>query len=536
MQAPFLLAVLCTAALSPEDLTLDLRVLAVRGDLVEIDRGTLAGVAVGDPVILRPLGRPEVQGTVQAVATAGATVLVVGGGAALAPGTPGVVRIPEGRLAPPEAGAPTFRNPDERWDEGLPLLAEARSPRPKERPSAWTGRAWAGAYVLQDDGALPRDDRVLRLGLAAEGQNPFGRGGRLRIAGELRAEDIDYVAPDFADDSATFLRVDSLSYEWGGTREAPTRYEVGRFLPFVFPELGLLDGVEASHRFASGARVGATLGALAGLDRDRSFGDAPQAALWSVLPFHDDRAELGLALQETWYEGEQDRDLVLTRLRWTDGAAWRADATAWFDYYRSEDVGRSSSFELTEARASVTRLFEGGAGIRVDFASFQPPIVRRERPQALALEELREAETAALALWLPQGARTTWSARLGGWRDDDLDGSWGELGFDRRLDRQVIEHLHVAALYTTGRDGDILGMRLRLGGLGLAGRWYMGADLGVFQRPDVQGGDESLDQNALRAGWSRVFGGDWQCFIDLAQRFGDEQDALSLDITLQRSF
>ena len=43
-------------------------------------------------------------------------------------------------------------------------------------------------------------------------------------------------------------------------------------------------------------------------------------------------------------------------------------------------------------------------------------------------------------------------------------------------------------------------------------------------------------QGALRAGWNGAFGADWYLYIDTAARFGDEQDALSFDITLQRSF
>lgn len=528
-----------------QDIEVEVRVLSVRGNVVEIDRGTTAGAKPGDVVVLRPLGQPEVTGSVRSVTSDAATVVLSAAVPSLAPGVPGVLRLPRDRFPDPDAPRiagmppPLWRNPDDQWEEGLPLLAEARSPRPDERPTEWTGRAWLGGYVLRDDGALPRDDHVGRLGLALEGQNPFGRGGRAHVALEVRGERTDFASDEFEDDSSTFLRVDELSYEWGGTRDEARRFEVGRFLSRAFPELGLLDGVEVSQRFENGARVGGALASQPALDRERSLENAPQLAVWALLPFAEEgRGELGFALQETWFEGDQDRDLFISRARWSDGEAWRADATAWVDLYRSDDAGKSQGLELTEARASVTRTFESGAGLRADVARVRFPSLRRYRAQDFTPDELGGdgVHTASLSGWLPSGERGTWNARLGAWSDDDADGGWADLGYDRRFGSDVIDRGSAALFLSDGREGGVVGARALVSGPGLGGRWSAGVDAGLYDRRDTLGGTESLLQGALRTGWNGALGRGWFLYLDGAARFGDDQDALSLDFTLQRSF
>lgn len=538
-------AVVASPRVPAQDIEIDVRVLGVRGDLVEIDRGTNAGAALGDQVVLRPLGQPEVTGTVRAVTADSASVLLNTASVAVAPGVPGVLRVPPGRFSDPDAPRttgqppPVWRNPDDQWEEGLPLLAEARSPKAEERPTEWSGRGWLGGYYLKDDGSLPRDDSVGRLGLALEGRNPFGHGGRMHVAAELRSERTDYTDPDLEDSSDSYLRIDELSYEWGGVRDEARRYEVGRFLSYTFPELGLLDGGEFSHRFDGGARVGASLGTLPALDEERSFENAPQVALWALVPFAEDgRGELGVALQETWYDGEQDRDLWLTRARWTDGNAWRADATTWVDLYRSDDVGKSEGLELTEAHTSLTRTFESGAGARVDVGYVQFPSLRRYRAQDLSEEVLRDANTstASLSSWLPQGDHGTWNGHLGAWTDEDDDGGWVDLGYDRRFEGDRIERGSLALFLSDSQDGDVVGARSRVSGPGLGGRWSLGLDLGLYERLATDGSTEDLLQGALRPGWSGAFKGGWFLYVDGGIGFGDDQDVLSLEFTLQRSF
>lgn len=547
MLSPFAAAALAVPAfVAPaQDVEVEVRVLAVRGNVVDIDRGTNAGAAPGDLVVLRPLGQPEVQGTVRAVAADTCSVVLGSVAEGLAPGVPGVLRVPRERFPDPDAPRspgmppPVWRNPDEQWEEGLPLLAEVTGPRPAERPTEWSGRGWFGGYVLTDDGALPRDDRVARLGLALEGRNPFGRGGRMHVAGEVRAERTDYADAGLDDDSSTYLRLDALSYEWGGVRGEPRRYEVGRFHSFAFPELGLLDGAEVSHRFDGGTRLGASLGFQPALDEERSVEDAPQLAAWALMPFaEEDRGELGIALQETWYEGEQDRDLLLTRARWTDGERWRADATTWLDLYRSDDAGKSEGLDVSEARASVTRTFESGAGVRADVGYVDVPALKRLRAQDFTPEELRDAATSAASVsaWWPQGARGTWNARLGGWRDDEADGVWGDLGYERRFDSDAVDRGTLGLFAGDQPDGDVLGARTRISGPARAGRWHTGFDVGLYDRRATDGSAEELLQGAVRAGWSGGLGAGWFLYLDGAARFGDDQDALSLDFTLQRSF
>jgi hypothetical protein len=513
-------AVTATHGVLPQDVEVDVRVLAVRGNVVEIDRGTNAGAAPGDTVVLRPLAEAEVTGTVRSVSSDTATVILATPSPGLAPGVPGVLRLPRDRFPDPDAAV---------------VL-----PRPEERPTVWGGRVLLGAYHLQDDGALPRTDSVGRLGLALDGTNPFGLGGRASVALELRSERTDYDAVDLEDDDSTYLRIDQLSYVWGGTRGRSGRFEVGRFLSVAFPELGLLDGVELSYRFDGGARIGTSAGSLVALDRERSFENAPQAALWALVPFgEDDHGELGVALQETWYEGEQDRDLLVSRLRWTDGGAWRADATAWVDLYRSDDSAASEGLDLTEARVGVTRSTPRGAGVRLDLAEIRFPSTRRYRSQEFTPEELLATETTTLSLaaWTPLGARGSLDGRVGVWEDEDTDGGWGDVGYEHRLRGDGIDRAGIGLFLARDRARDVIGARTRVSGPAWQGRWTLGVDGGFYERAStVDAGEEELLQGALRAGWNGGLGRGWSLYLDTALRFGDDQSALSFDFTLQRSF
>lgn len=263
--AIILAAILLAPAAAARDKTIDLdvRVLVVRGDAVEIDVGASSGAMPGDVVVLRPLGQAEVTGRVRTTRDKASVVYISGGTANISPGVPGVLRVPESRLTPSiedSDGTKTdeqlpvaWSNQEGPWKTDAPLLAEVTSPLPAERPSIWRGRGTLGTFLLVDNGALPRTDRIGWFGLDLRGQNPFGRGGEMNVAFEVRANDLTYDDPDLEGDSSAFLRVDRLSYAWGGTRDEPLRLEVGRFLSREFPELGFVGGLEASYRTDGGA-------------------------------------------------------------------------------------------------------------------------------------------------------------------------------------------------------------------------------------------------------------------------------------------
>lgn len=534
-----------------QDVLVELRVLTVlpgAGDavVVRVDQGTAAGLRPGDRVTLRPLGLAPLQGTVLEADPREATVDVPQRGADVAPGVPGEVRVPRERLEDEGAelpagaeGRPPIRwsSEEAEWAEDAPLLAEAKVLDREEREPAWRGRTYLSTDLIRDRVGAGRDDLFLRLGVDARGTNLFGYGGELRLDGELNLRDTEVA--DGQGESETLGRVDRLSYALGGVRGRPTRVEVGRFLPSEFPELGLLDGVEVSHRTAAGHRYGGSLGFLPSFDRQRSTGETLQAATWASFALDpDEHMRLGAAYQRTWHKGDADRELLLARLRWYPGGAWSASATAWVDVYGAEDTPKDEGPELTQVFANVSRRFGSEGGLTLSGSRVRYPAVLRGGLQDLPAEILQDgrADRVTLSGWKRLGETQRLSARVDRWSDQEADGLGGELGWQKRLGAGVLDRVDVAAFLRTGRTTDVVGVRTGTGGPLAGGRWRAHLDVGLYEQLGFSGDQEELLQNALLLGWDGSLADGWALSLNGAYRFGDEQDAVSLGFLLQRSF
>ena len=254
-----LLVLLCSvAAQEVQTQRLDVRVTAVSGASIHIDHGSDEHLEPGDVVRLMPIGSPEATAVVRSVTRNSARCQLPSESLGIEIGVRGEVLIPVGRGAgEQEREHPAWSYPPEEWDEEMPLLAPPRALMASERDTRLSGR-W---YAQLDSTWDSLDDRRYLLGRSGIDlliENPFGRGGGLHFDAELysRASHFD----NRTDEDETELRLDRLSYYWGGVRESPRRFEVGRFLQREFPEFGVLDGLEFTQRLASGDRVGGSLG------------------------------------------------------------------------------------------------------------------------------------------------------------------------------------------------------------------------------------------------------------------------------------
>ncbi|MFT6832300.1 MAG: hypothetical protein ACJAZN_002472 [Planctomycetota bacterium] len=540
-----------SALQAPSDVLVDFRVISEpigSGSLtlVRIDRGASAGLEPGDRVTLRPLGQSPVQGVVQSVEERESVVDITQSIAGLAPGVPGEVRIPLSRIdgaksrkTTDEAGYPPIEwSSDEvEWDEETPLLAEATILEREERDPVWRGRVYMTSDLIHDAIGEGRDDLFSRIGLDARGTNVFGFGGEMRLDGEFNVRETDL--SDGQGEQDTLARLDRFSYALGGVRGAPRRIEVGRFLPREFPELGLLDGVEASWRAAAGHRLGASIGYLPSNDRERSTGDTLQVSSWAALALdREERFQLGAALQKTWHKGEEDRELFLSRLRWTPDGPWSAFATTWVDFYGAEDPLKEDSVELTQALVSVSRSLGRNAGASVSSSLVRYPSLLRDGLQDLPSSILTDGRSrrTSLSAWTRLTKTHRVRVRLDQWSDQSSSGNGAELGWDHQLQGPRVQRVYASTFYREGRFGDVSGFRTGVGGPLRGGQWRADLDAGLFGQARFSGEQKNLLQGALRLGWDGLIGQDWLLSLTTSYRFGDEQDAVSLGFLLQRSF
>jgi hypothetical protein len=100
----------------------------------------------------------------------------------------------------------------------------------------------------------------------------------------------------------------------------------------------------------------------------------------------------------------------------------------------------------------------------------------------------------------------------------------------------MIDRGSLALFLSDNQGGDVVGVRSRVYGPGFGGQWSLAVDVGLYERLATDGSTEDLLQGALRPGWSGALRNGWYLYVDGGVGFGDDQDMLSLEFTLQRSF
>ncbi len=468
--------VAATPAQDQTDVTrLELRVVSSGGGgPVVVDRGTRDQVVAGDLVFFFPRDGSVIRGSVVQLAERSAVVELHEKGIVPEPGTKGEVWLPNARLQRPAPKAaaehPPWQNPDQAWSPDMPLLAQVRPQRPESRPARLSGRVWLIAELTgaPEDGGHELSNSLLRAGTALLYENPFGRGGALQLDAE-----IDYDTE--VNDQAGFdLLTRQLSYHEGGTRFDATRWELGRFLHHVMPELGVLDGLEWSQRRDNGHRFGASVGYLPELNDDfESFEDFQLAAFYEWVVDPRGATTLAAGFQKSWHEGSPDRDLLVLDGRSLPGDGWDLQANAWIDFYHGRDDIKGSGIEVTQALVSAGRRMPSGNGFDLSYRHQRFPEMLRQEFQPLPANELADNRLDRLA-----GSGWIWSgtaARLHGQASafDDEDGTGGAL--DLGLERQQLFGAggrgDVTLFGTAAPTESVLGARLSYGVLGEDRRW-----------------------------------------------------------------
>ncbi|HEX6882995.1 MAG TPA: hypothetical protein VF530_06415 [Planctomycetota bacterium] len=531
---------------------------ALAGDGVYLDQGRDSGLEPGDRLRLEALEGPLRLGKVVSVSRTSARAELTGGVEGVDVGARGFVFVPKLRLAPPPSPSPApappatageveptapqpraiehppWTAPPVEWSQDTPLLAPAHGVAPEDRPRTFDGLVGTTVDWTRDDaGDEPRSFLVTTLGAEGRLTNPFGRGGELAFDLEQfwRASDTGAGRED-----ESHLRLDRLSYAWGGAQAARGRGEVGRFLQQEFPELGFLDGLELVRRVGRASTLGTSLGFLPVPDDLFQSGDDFQVALFGrYASSAERRLALGLAYQKSWHEGAADRDLVATQLEWHPAASTALFASALVDLYTSGDELKGAGPELTQLFVNATQRWTSDSGMGLFASRFRFPELLRDEFSGVTAAEIADAvnDRVGVDAWAPLGPHLALLGRLERWADEEDSGGGGRarltwrdaLGPGGPLTCEV--HANDGKFSAT--RGLRVGARKRLeaGSLGLS--W----DATDFDQESV---DEDLLQHAVRAELELGLGRWWFLALYAETRFGDEQDALSLGFTLQRRF
>jgi hypothetical protein len=531
-----------------ERIRLELRVTTSGpGPMVAIDRGTSDGLRVGDEVVFRPRDGGIWRGTVARAGERSSTVDLVDPAFVPQPGPRGEALIPAARLQqapkppekPPEKPGelpphPGWKNADEEYEKGEPLLARVRAVRPEDRSKQYGGRLTLFADTTQTTEA-ERSDVILRMGSDLWVENPFGSGGTMQM--DLSFEQYNFNTPDLDSTDETVYRVDRLSYALGGTRFQRDRFKVGRFLQHGMPEFGVVDGVEYERRLSNRHRVGASFGymPLPNVDYD-SFDDLQIAAFyeWTL----DGRADLSIAAgaQKTWHDGRPDRELFVTRFDYLPDEGWDLRGATWIDLYKADD-DKGAGLEVTQALLTTARRWKSdGIDLSYRHVAF-PDLLRQEYVESIFEDLTDSAFDRVSASWYHTTVcDTRLRATTGVWKDEEEQGGDLELGLDVRDrwidgDDAAIELFGVRGSYSTDA-----GMRVRWGLADDAGRWDFSYRLADRHMDEFSHESDDLWEHAVRGSRAMYLGDGWYTSLAGEARSFIEEFDFSLTLYVQKTF
>ena len=580
-----MLAIACALFCSPratarassleELVRVEAAVSALSGGSVYLDRGRAAGLATGDRVTFP--GPTAAEGIVRAVSRSSSRVEMLAGSDAPAIGARAEIEVPAERLRAPEPAPsarpprddrapqdappapasapprtptdaassappaappahPQWTHPPENWNDELPLLAKALGVEPEDRARAWSGRAYLRWNATTDERGGGRSYHLGTLGFDGRLENPFGRGGALEIDAAAYERVVDL---SDGDDSDTRPLLRRLSYAFGGTEDDRDRVEIGRFLHDEFPELGVVDGVEWTRRYGTGAsRFGFSAGGLPEpFPSMRSFESVGVALDHRWVPDEDERLSVGTAYQNTWFRGEQDRNLFLATLDWKASRDLSLHGSAWVDWYGPGDEVKEG-FELTELRASATRRIGSTSGIGLSLVHVRWPELLRREFRSVTPEQLEENEVERLSLsgWHAFAPRVRANARVDGWRDQDDAGTNAEVGVAVRDWLWDEGEVGASAFWADGTYSSGPGLRLS------ATKGFERASANVawqivdYEQKGFVGEQGSLAHHSIFAGLDFEIGERWDLSLLGDWRFGDELEGYGIGLTLQARF
>ena len=535
---------------------------ALAGDGVYLDQGREGGIEPGDLLRLFPPVGPARSGRILAVSRTSARAALATGLEGLDIGVRGVVLVPKQRTAPPAtapvaepstpltsdttpapAPAPAERlprdhapwtAPPEEWSADTPLLAPAHGAAPEDRPRTFEVLLSTSADWTNDEsGGEAREFLSTATGLEGRIENPFGHGGELGFDAEWFTRSTDVGGES---ERESKLRLDRLSYRWGGVRGEHSRGEVGRFLQREFPEFGFLDGFEYSLLTRTRGSLGASLGYMPEPDDQFKTGDDLQAALFGRLVSDESRRfSLGAGYQKTWHEGAADRDLVAAQLEFHPRPSTSLFATALVDLYTSSDDLKGNGPELTQLFVNASQRTSGGHGLGLFASRFRFPQLLRDEFDDVTAGEIADSVNDRYGIdgWAELASGLQLYGRLEQWADQDDSGGGGRARATWREALGTGGPLALELYFNSGKFSHTTGVRAsgrkRLGPGSLGLSW----DSTSF---DQEGVDETLLQHTVRGDLDLALGMHVFLALYAESRFGEEQDTLALGFTLQLSF
>ena len=548
------------AQVDPSFQTLELRVVSSpsRGRAT-VDRGRVDLLQLGDEIELFPRQGGRHRGRIVELGERTSLVELVELGFAPAPGTRGEARIPKSRIpavqtrpsrpsaqpvddplqpasrpeVTPTPDHPPWPNQDPGFTKDKTLLAQSRAVRPSERPLTWSLRTYAFGDVVKHPES-DYDESFLRLGADLRVDNPANGGGTFHMNAELARRQ------EYDGDTGAPLTLRALSYAWGGDRFAADRFEAGRFLQRDMPEFGTLDGFQWTRRLENNNRFGASIGFMPRPDDGFDGTSDMQLSVyhvWQLDAFATTQFSAGF--QQTFHDGDIDRDLLVLKGHHLPNDEWQADATLWIDLYDGSDAAGGPGVGLTQAVASLSRTWKDGNRVDFSFRHLQLPEIDRFEFLNLTPQQLADdrADKLAAEVWLQSSRQELrWRGYLAAWNDEGHTGGAAEVGLERRGWLAHDSNTRIDLFLDTAEFTSVFGARADWAANVSDGRWNLFYEISRHHQVGFPSDRDDLMQHRVRVSRTldRVLGFDLELHAQL-QMWGDDL-AWDLGFTFQRKF
>ncbi|MCA9000738.1 MAG: hypothetical protein KDB61_02360 [Planctomycetes bacterium] len=521
------------------------------GREVEVDRGSGIRLQPGDTIVFETRDGVVLQGRVVKVLDRKSIVETVDVQTDIPLGTRGHALIPKARLRreetqedvdpegeamEPEVDHDPWTRLEDDWTAKDPLLARIQPLRPEERDTRYGGRAY-GIFEQRLDTQADRSELYMRTGTDLWMSNPFGRGGSLRL--DMEVNRFNYDLPELGDDTGSNLRVDRFSYARGVNRYQPDRFDSGRFLVHAIPEQGLVDGVSASRRLPNGHSFGVSLGGLPEPNpRQDSGQDVGISAFYRWVADETERWTAAVALQKTWHNGSQDRDLIIAKTDWMPVNGWQMHANAWVDLYGSDDLGKGTGPELTRMYVSTRRDWSSKRGVHGAVSIQKYPSLLRDEfllpaPDTVAREHVHRM-SAGVWQQLDESRRLTLDG--GVWEDDDDAGGDLDLGLDIEDFGLENGRLGVHLFQTRGEFSTHVGARVTVRQFLDQDQWSVLVETTKTVQDDFDPTADTFYQHRIRGTYQFQIDPDWQVSLFGEDTILEDDSSFLVGFQFDRSF
>lgn len=529
---------------------IDAVVVSVSGRSVYLSLGERAGVRAGAHVVFVLTSGERIEGTIIDVSSSSARAEVAEGSAvpaledraeveavapeADAPSVPAIQPDGKSESKPVPQHAPWTRREPGRGAE-QPLLAPAFGTRPEDRPSSVRGRVFS-VFRHTRDFENNSDYSYARFGTSLEMKNPFKDGGRFLFDAETDLR----VSDTFGENKSELQgRVQRFSYAWGLDQHSPYRLELGRFCSQTLPEIGTIDGAEASVRFENGWSIGGGVGSYPTPIEDDGWGDDLGFHVFADYQSESDTewVQGTLGFQQTWHRGEVDRSVFIGRVNARPTRDLTLFGSVMVDLYGSEDTSKDLFADVTQLITQASYQFNSQTGVSGSLIRTTWPEIKRGDFHLLPKELLSDGyiDRVSGSVWRKLGTNFRLSARAHAWQDQDRDGFGGELSADWYGAGSGGSSMYGSVYLEDSAYTDGVGARLQARHDFGEVRLSAGYDAFLYSTSTALGGDDSFIRHTLRGdvSWSI---GRWYWDLETTYDFGDREEALTVGMYAQYRF